>query len=296
MDYNRLTLTFDGVNRNLEEKFVDHYFKSVLGITRFSLLAGFLLYGVFGVLDAIMLPGLKEKVWFVRYAVICPLILLTFFLSYHPSYKKYWQLSLILVIFSAGLGILYMIAVVPLEVGYRYYVGLILVIFFCYTFFRTRFLYATITCWLLVLVYLTMALWIVPTPTSIIINNNFFFVGANIAGMFACYSIEFHERKKFYLYHLLEEEKKKVRETNQILREKIEELEQASAQIKTLTGMLPICARCKKIRDDQGYWNQLEKYIKEHTDAEFTHGICPDCAKELYSVDISAGSKAKKEK
>ena len=53
-------------------------------------------------------------------------------------------------------------------------------------------------------------------------------------------------------------------------------------QIKVLTGLLPICANCKKIRDDQGYWNQIESYIQEHSDARFSHGICPDCAKVLY--------------
>ena len=51
---------------------------------------------------------------------------------------------------------------------------------------------------------------------------------------------------------------------------------------KTLKGFLPICATCKKIRDDQGYWNQIESYIKDHSEAEFSHGICPDCAKKLY--------------
>ncbi len=52
--------------------------------------------------------------------------------------------------------------------------------------------------------------------------------------------------------------------------------------MKTLRGYLPICANCKKIRDDKGYWQQLEIYMRDHTGAEFTHGICPDCAKELY--------------
>ena len=53
-------------------------------------------------------------------------------------------------------------------------------------------------------------------------------------------------------------------------------------EIKTLAGLLPICASCKKIRDDKGYWNQIESYISEHSKAEFSHGICPECAKELY--------------
>jgi len=60
----------------------------------------------------------------------------------------------------------------------------------------------------------------------------------------------------------------------------IAELQEALASVKTLGGLLPICASCKKIRDDEGYWNQVEQYIAKHTDAKFTHGICPDCAKK----------------
>ena len=61
-----------------------------------------------------------------------------------------------------------------------------------------------------------------------------------------------------------------------------EDLERLLAEVKTLGGMLPICSHCKKIRDDKGYWNQIETYLNQHTDAEFTHGICPDCAKVVF--------------
>ena len=62
----------------------------------------------------------------------------------------------------------------------------------------------------------------------------------------------------------------------------IEKLQKALIQVKQLSGFLPICASCKKIRDDKGYWNQIETYIKEHSEAEFSHGICPECAQKLY--------------
>lgn len=61
-----------------------------------------------------------------------------------------------------------------------------------------------------------------------------------------------------------------------------QQLKKALANINALKGMLPICSSCKKIRDDKGYWNQIEFYISKHSDAEFTHGICPDCAVKLY--------------
>ena len=63
----------------------------------------------------------------------------------------------------------------------------------------------------------------------------------------------------------------------------IAKLEQALAEIKTLRGILPICATCKKIRDDKGYWNQIETYMCTHSEVEFTHGICPECEGKFYS-------------
>jgi DNA-binding NarL/FixJ family response regulator len=60
------------------------------------------------------------------------------------------------------------------------------------------------------------------------------------------------------------------------------ELQAALAEVKTLSGLIPICSNCKKVRDDRGYWDQVESYIGARTKASFTHGICPDCAKRIY--------------
>lgn len=62
----------------------------------------------------------------------------------------------------------------------------------------------------------------------------------------------------------------------------IVELQEALSKIRTLGGLLPICAACKRIRDDKGYWNQIEEFIQTHSDAEFTHSFCPDCMRTLY--------------
>jgi transcriptional regulator with PAS, ATPase and Fis domain len=69
------------------------------------------------------------------------------------------------------------------------------------------------------------------------------------------------------------------------------ELREALNQIKTLSGLIPICAACKKIRDDKGYWNQLEQYLEEHSDAVFSHGLCPECFQDYFPE----AAKARKE-
>lgn len=84
--------------------------------------------------------------------------------------------------------------------------------------------------------------------------------------------------------HLLESflditERKRAEEERERL---IRELREALAQVKTLSGLLPICASCKSIRDDQGYWQQIEAYIRDHSEAEFSHSVCPECARKLY--------------
>lgn len=60
------------------------------------------------------------------------------------------------------------------------------------------------------------------------------------------------------------------------------ELKESMSQVKLLSGLLPICANCKKIRDDKGYWTQIEEYIGSRSEAQFSHGCCPDCLKKLY--------------
>ena len=77
-------------------------------------------------------------------------------------------------------------------------------------------------------------------------------------------------------------QQEKIVGQHQELLKKNSELEDALSEVKKLSGLLPICASCKKVRDDNGYWRQIESYIRDHSEAEFSHGICPNCAQELY--------------
>jgi hypothetical protein len=80
------------------------------------------------------------------------------------------------------------------------------------------------------------------------------------------------------------EKRKQTEKEKELL---ISELQKALHEVKTLSGLIPICAQCKKVRDDKGYWNQIESYIHKHSDVDFSHSICPKCAEELYpGMDI----------
>lgn len=90
-----------------------------------------------------------------------------------------------------------------------------------------------------------------------------------------------HTRGKGFAVGIVRDisDRKRMEKEQEIL---IQQLQDALSRVKKLSGLLPICASCKKIRDDKGYWNQIESYIRAHSDVDFSHGICPECAKRLY--------------
>jgi phosphoserine phosphatase RsbU/P len=78
----------------------------------------------------------------------------------------------------------------------------------------------------------------------------------------------------------------RIVELQQSLAERVKALEEALTRVKQLQGLLPICSYCKKIRDDQNYWQQVESYISEHSEAQFSHSICPDCYDRLVKPEL----------
>ncbi len=103
--------------------------------------------------------------------------------------------------------------------------------------------------------------------------------------------------KKYYIESFIDITE--LKEAEDAREELIKELTDALEKVKMLSGMMPICAKCKKIRDDKGYWNNLEAFIEEHSEASFSHGLCPHCAEELYGDQkwyIKGKEKRKKQK
>ncbi len=91
------------------------------------------------------------------------------------------------------------------------------------------------------------------------------------------------------LFLSIKRDKEELRKSNALLNAALEErekliaqLQEALASIRTLRGLVPICASCKKIRDAKGCWQQIESYVRDHSEAEFSHGICPECSQKLY--------------
>ncbi len=216
MQLRRLTLSFTNESELLEEDFLDEYYHKFIHQVRIALLLAIVFYALFGILDSRLMPEMRNQLWFIRYVVFCPITMLILLFSFTKPYKKYMQFSLAFTVVLAGLGIVTMIIIAPPPVNYSYYAGLMLIFIFGYSFVRARFIWATAAGWFIVFCYEIGATILSDTPLPILINNNFFFISANIIGMISCYYIEYAARQDFFLTLELKKINKELQKAREI--------------------------------------------------------------------------------
>ena len=223
LSINFVTLAFTGKLAKYEQPFLDDYFVKTLNHFRFSMVLAAIFYGSFAFLDARIFPDLKETFWLIRFGVIFPLLGLVYVLSFTRSFRRYMQWAIAFVMFCSSFGIIIMIILGSEKENYSYYAGIILIFIFGYTFTRARFIYASISGWSIVLAYEISIFWFSETPVETIVSNNFFFISANMIGMFISYFIELTSRSEFYTRVLLEHEKENVKLANNALEKRVSE-------------------------------------------------------------------------
>jgi serine phosphatase RsbU (regulator of sigma subunit) len=219
----------------LETRFLEDYQVGSLAIVRISFLLGIALYSVFGVLDIFIAPLTRNFIWLIRFAIVCPFLALSFGLTWTPFFRRIMELDLSLVALLAGFGIIVMIIVAKDPNATRfYYAGLMLVLMWAYTFTKMRFIFATLSCWIVVLGYEAAGIFVLKMLTDqdlliVFINNNFFFIAANIMGMIVCYLMEVYARKDFlrrllviHNQNLLQSERNTLFEKNRLMKLELE--------------------------------------------------------------------------
>jgi signal transduction histidine kinase/CheY-like chemotaxis protein len=222
MHLNWASLSFKGPSALLEKPYLSYNASRSLLQVRIALVAGFLMYSLFGILDALVIPSMKNVTWLIRFAFIDPLILALLAATFVPRLHRHLQAILSFGFIVSGLGIILMIILTPTPVNYYYYVGLILVFIFGYSFVNLRFVWASISGWVIVVLY-EVAAYCTSVPSLELVSNSFFLVSANIAGMLACYNIEHASRRNFFLLQQLLHEQRNIRELNDQLERRVAE-------------------------------------------------------------------------
>ncbi|MDI6844831.1 MAG: GGDEF domain-containing protein [Candidatus Saccharicenans sp.] len=193
---NPVTLTFR--SPELEAKFLESYHQRVIIRFRWALLLGIFLYSIFAILDSVSVGAIWPKIWFIRFALVNPVMVACFILSFNKKIIiRYYQEITSAVILVGGGGILAMLAIIPAPASYLYSQGLMLVIIYNYTFLGLRFIRASVNGFIIILGFETVSLVVNPLPGYVFVNNNFFLVSANLIGMAVSYYLEKLHRDNF---------------------------------------------------------------------------------------------------
>lgn len=220
---NPLTLSFRDDQAGLEELFLSNYFNTNLNHSRLCHLFSIFFYGISGILELVLFPESKAAVWTIRYGIVIPLFMVSLLFSYSVYYAKFWQLIQAVLIMVTGTGFLMMIIVGPKPAVFSYYVGIIVSMFFGYTFIRERFIYASASGCLLWVSYLIASFFIIGTPFNILFHDILYLSCANLLGMMICYFMEYSARRDFYLVNLYQEEREKVNVANLELERRVKD-------------------------------------------------------------------------
>jgi signal transduction histidine kinase/ActR/RegA family two-component response regulator len=272
---NYLTLTFKGESAEYEKAYEDDYFLKSLNPFRLALVLSMVFYGAFAFLDTVAVPELKSIFWFIRFGIVFPILVCVFAFTYSRFFKKYMQFVITCIMFITGFGIIVMINYAAMIKNYTYYAGLILIFIFGYTFIRARFINASIAGWSIVISYEISAIWLSDTPFITLVTNNYFFIAANIIGMFISYFLELSSRKEFYMRILLEQEKENVKNANNALEKRVaDRTQQLSDTNEDLKKEIEI--RQKFERERAELEKQLYQLQKMETIGTLAGGIAHD--------------------
>jgi class 3 adenylate cyclase len=248
---------------DVEAEFREDYHVNTISTTRLALVLGLILYSLFGILDIYAIPVSKDIVWIIRYGLVAPVMVAALIASYSRRLQKYIQLIMGIVVAVSGLGIVAMISITrEAEFGNRFYfTGLILISMWGYSLSRLRFWNAVLANLIIMVGYEFASIGVkqlLASETGIVVftMHNFFFLGANVIGMFASYALERYTRRDFLQKYTIQAERDQAdRVLYNVLPETIadrlkqnhetiaEEYHSASVLFADIVNFTPISAR-----------------------------------------------------
>ena len=218
---NTLTLSFKGDQSHFEKEFLEEYAVKSQGAFRFAMILALVFYDLFALLDVNLVPEVYKQIWFIRFGIVSPILIIAFFFSFSKLFLKFGQITINLVWLITGGGIIYMNVIMSSEGIYSYYAGLMLIFFFGYTFVRARFMNAVFIGWVLFLAYVFTSYFYTEVGIGHLRITSAFFLSANLIGMFINYTLEINDRKDFFMRKLLVKEQEKVKSANESLEKRV---------------------------------------------------------------------------
>ena len=200
--YSRLWLRF--LDPETERRFARRALRESMVFIRTYLIAGIALYMLFGVLDSRLGGQAVTSLFVIRYAIVCPILLAVFGLTFTPYFEKLSQVALAFAMATAGLGVVAMTAVMPAPFNSNYYAGLIMVVVYCDSLIRVDFIASVVISLMLLLAYQVSAVILNPLSASDLISNNFFLTMAAGVGLLSSYIQETQTRKGYIAHRIIE--------------------------------------------------------------------------------------------
>lgn len=268
--------TNEFVSKQMEEKFLRFTWNDNKNVTRNALLVIGFIGGAFFIRDILEVNSRDTlfSLLFLRLAGVAVILASAAHIHYSSHYFNRYHYLLVInqIIISFAIYLLAVMRGMPIaNLG----VNTILFTLIFYQFMNNKFFFTLFACFFIGLGAIVTSLIYLNMNLSDFIATILFLTPLNFLGITILRSVNRSRRNEYMA--LIE-----MRKSNEEKERLIQDLQGALAEVKTLRGFLPICSNCKKIRDDAGYWNQLESYLKANSEVEFSHSICPDCAKELY--------------
>ena len=245
---------------NTESQYRNYILDHTLLFNRIAWLIVILLGGTFALLDR-QVFGENSNIVLLARLIILTISGIALAISFIDRLEKFLDWSSFLFIFSIGMFCIFLIAISDHSVFTPYFTGLFFAFTGVFSIPGLGFRYSFFALLINLIVFEIIFGFLIPLSPILFVVYNFFLLGMVLIFIYIGYLVEQISRKNYIISA---------------------ELRDSLDEVRTLSGMLPICASCKKIRDDKGYWQQVEEYIARYTQAEFTHGLCPNCTKELY--------------
>jgi len=261
---NKIILKFS--DSNLEEKYTRLISDKTIWFCRISWLIIVVLGSFFLILDEQEFGPKSSIVSPFRFALII-FSFIIFILTFINQVKKYLYYSSALFITVLGSFCLLLMAMSSTTTFTPYFASIFVAYAGIFTTTGVGFRFSVIAMIFNLIFFEILIIILFPVTIRLLIVYNFFLPSFLAIFMYAAYLVE------------------KISRDNFVVSQKLQD---SLNEIKTLSGLLPICSKCKMIRDDKGYWNQIEKYFQDHGEVSFTHSLCPHCVKELYPDFISS--------